>query len=152
MKLRIGLGLLCLIALAGCTPANEQYCQQHGVSGAEFNKCIVYYNQQQAIFDADRDACEMQADLTYPRSLYDYGRTEHVMGGFGYDGRYYGGTTIQVSPDYQHNAQVDSLRARIVAPCMDAKGWNSVSTWQAGRHAVAPVGRKPVVSQKLPWQ
>ena len=150
MKTRLILSLLGLAALTACTPADEQYCQKYGVSGAEFNKCIAYYNQQQNAFDADRDVCEMQADLTYPRSLYDHGHTEHVMGGFGYDGRYYGGTMINIPPDYRHNAQVDSLRARIVGPCMDAKGWNSANTWQAGRHAVTPVKQKP--AQKLPWQ
>ena len=150
MKTIFGLAILALLALAACTPPDEQYCQQYGVSGAELNKCISYYNQQENIFAADREACDMQADLTYPRTLYDYGHTEHVMGGFGYDGRYYGGHTIQIEPDYRHNAQVDSLRSRIVGPCMDAKGWNSADSWQAGRHAVTPVKRKP--AQKLPWQ
>lgn len=141
-----------LLALAACTPADEQYCQSYGVTGSEYTSCMGYAAQQQNAFSADRDVCDMQADLTYPASLYDYGRTEHIHGGFGYGGHYYGGTTISIPPDYSHNRQIDELRMHIIEPCMQAKGWNSGASWQAGRHAVTKTPKRTSGSQKLPWQ
>ncbi|MES2984790.1 MAG: hypothetical protein V4735_06365 [Pseudomonadota bacterium] len=138
-----------LMLVVGCTPADELYCQSFGVGGTvEYGKCIAYYHQQQDAFRADRAACEDQADMTYPTTLYDNGHYAHVYGGYGGGfGPYSGSRTIRVEPDYQHNAQVDRLRMRIIEPCMQSRGWNSGRDWQAGRHAVTPA---PM--QRLPWQ
>ena len=139
------LGLIAL-GLGACTPADEQYCQSYGVGGTpEFGKCLDYYHQQQAVFGAARADCDLQADATYPRSLYDNGGYVPVMGGpwggpFGPPGGY-----AFVEPDYRRNAQIDQLRLRIVGPCMSAKGWNSPVSWQAGRHDVTPVKQKKLV-------
>jgi hypothetical protein len=143
-----------LLALAACTPADEQYCNGYGVQGGtEFGKCLDYYHQQDAAFKADLAICNLEADGTYPPSLYDYGHDVPVIGGFvGPHGTWYQGGGIEhIPPDYMHNAQVDALRMRIIAPCMQAYGWNSGSSWQAGRHAVSKPA-KPLPPPKLPWQ
>ena len=137
---------LSLVMLAGCTPADEQYCQSFGVGGTpEFMKCMNYYREQATIFNADRARCETEADATYPRTLYDYGRTEEVGGRFS-RGVLYGGSTVFVQPDIRHNMEVDHLRMRIVEPCMHGLGWNSSQSWQAGRQAV--VKTKPPAIRK----
>jgi len=150
---------LCGLALlAACTPADEQYCNNFGVAGtAEYGKCIGYYHQQEQIFGADRAACSYEADMTYPQSLYDHGTMAQAPGTF-WAGQYQPPQIIDIPPDYQHNLEVDRLRARIIDPCMSAKGWNSGSTWQAGRHAVVVAPRKVVTPQgatpsmnSLPW-
>lgn len=161
--------LAVLLLLSACTPADISYCNQFGVAGtAEFSKCIAYYQQEEAAFGADRAVCSAQADETYPQTLYDRGGFAHVgigsgFGGFG--GRFhgaglgYGGGVVSVPPDYYHNAEVDRLRARIITPCMQARGWNSPNSWQAGRSEVKPTKRKagkpeyaPQAStEKLPW-
>lgn len=165
--LRGGLIGACMLLLANCTPADIEYCSQFGVAGtAEYGKCLSYYHEQEAAFSADYGACAYEADATYPRSLYDTGRFAPVVGG-GYGGRYYGGGYgggfVTIPPDYYHNAQVDALRARIINPCMDARGWNSPNSWQAGRHSVRPDARRgagkrpgpaatsPQPVEKLPW-
>ncbi len=145
---RILVGLL-LPLLAACTPADIEYCRGFGVEGtAEYGKCLNYFHQQQAAFDADRASCERQADATYPQSLYDRGGYGHSMGTVGPDGKFYAGQTVFIDPDYQHNREVDRLRMRIIAPCMSGRGWNSPEDWQAGRHAVTPQKRG---SNPLPW-
>lgn len=143
-----------LTALSACTPADVEYCSKFGVAGTpEYGKCISYFHQQENLFNADLDGCNIAADAVYPPYLYDYGHTEHIHGGYGPYG-YYGGTTINVEPDYQHNAQVTALRHRIIDPCMMEKGWNSGTTWQAGRHAVSktPKADRPVPVESLPWK
>ena len=153
---KIGFSILVFSLLAACTPADQQYCQGFGVAGtAEFGKCMAYYHEQSALFGADRSQCEFEADATYPPTLYDYGHTEEVMGGFS-RGVYYGGTTVFVRPDMRHNMEVDQLRMRIIEPCMQARGWNSGQTWQAGRHAVANMKPMPrsqfaPAPATLPW-
>lgn len=145
---RIFVGCI-LVGLAACTPADEQYCQRFGVGGtAEFGKCISYYHAQDDAFNADRAQCEFEADATYPRSLYDDYHTEYVQvfgGPYGFPHR----EAVTVGPDYYHNRQVDALRMRIIAPCMETKGWNSPDSWQAGRH---PVKSQPHrrISQMMP--
>lgn len=124
-----------LLMLAACTPANERYCESYGVVGTpEFTKCLNYYNTQEAIFGADRGRCEREADVTYPRSLYDSGKSVYSPGYY-VGGKYVGGGSVYVPPDYRHNAEVDLLRMRIIAPCMQAQGWHSPDSWQAGRSA-----------------
>ena len=152
--------LICItatMALAACTPADEEYCQSFGVAGtAEFGKCLDFYHRESAAFGGDRAVCDGEADYTYPTTLYDYGHTEHLVGGFvptPYGGRYIGGQTIVVQPDYRHNAEVDRLRMRIIEPCMQARGWNSSATWQAGRRVLPSKSRgaaKPIATPKPP--
>lgn len=146
--------LILVFAATGCTPADQEYCDKFGVGGtAEYNKCLGYYSQQQARFSADRAVCEGEADETYPRSLYDRGGYTRMHGGFGYGhGHYYPSTTVFVEPNYYHNAEVDRLRMRVIEPCMQARGWNSGRTWEAGRHS----GKKSPRSNAgggnaLPW-
>ncbi len=145
--------LFALLLLVACTPADIQYCRSLGVEGtAEYGNCLSHYQQQSAAFAADRDACDFEADATYPRSLYDRGHYARTHGGFGPHGEFYGGHTIHIDPDWQHNREVDRLRMRIIAPCMQARGWNSANDWQAGRHAVSNISKKPMSSKKLPWR
>ena len=162
------LAVATMALLAACTPADIDYCNQFGVAGtAEFSKCIAYYQQEEAAFGADRAVCSAQADETYPQTLYDRGGFAHVgIGGFGgLGGRFhgpglgYGGGIVSVPPNYYHNAEVDRLRARIITPCMQARGWNSPNSWQAGRSEVKPTKRKAskpayvpeAPTEKLPW-
>jgi hypothetical protein len=155
-----------LAMLSACTPADIEYCSKFGVAGtAEYGKCLDYYQQQQAAFTADYNVCASEADITYPATLYDHGGFAHVGVGTGFGGRYHGGGygysggLISVPPNYQHNAEVDRLRARIITPCMQARGWNSQYSWQAGRSEVKPAKRtsgRPIPapaapSEKLPW-
>lgn len=145
--------LLAATLLAACTPADVSYCSKFGVEGtAEYGKCLDYYHQQEVKFDADRGVCELEADATYPPTLYDRGGYARTMGGFGPHGQYYGGQTIHIEPDWYHNRQIDNLRMRIIEPCMQTRGWNSGSSWQAGRHSTTSPKRKTTPAQKLPWQ
>ncbi|MBN8543017.1 MAG: hypothetical protein J0M34_02000 [Alphaproteobacteria bacterium] len=151
----------CLVVVAACTPPEQTYCDGFGLRQGEpeHQKCMTYYFQQEAAFNADRQGCEFEADKTYPPTLYDEGRWERVHGGLGYGpyGPAFGGgfgTSVYVEPDYYKNREVDRLRMRIIQPCMESKGWKSGETWQAGR---LPRGAKkmpmpaPQQSSKLPW-
>lgn len=161
MKKIIPLFSICL--LAACAPAEQTYCDSYGVAPGhpEYEKCVSHYFQQDAAFRTDRQFCEIQADQTYPRSLYDTGHYERVHTGFGYGHGGYGGgfgSTVFVEPDYYHNRGVDDLRMRIIQPCMQSRGWVSGETWQAGRLKGAPVKAPvaapvpaPVPTGKLPW-
>jgi hypothetical protein len=155
MRHLIGLSLIVgaiLLALSGCTPADQQYCNSLGVAGtSEYSNCMSYYHTQEQEFSVDRAICDADADETYPRTLYDQGRYQPVFnggGGFGgprqWGGNYYGGgvSTVFVEPDHYRNAQVEQLRLRIVGPCMEARGWNSPNNWQAGRRTSAKKPRK----------
>ena len=56
------MGALAMLGLAACTPADQQYCSQYGVGvTADYGKCLDYYQQQSAIFSADRGVCELHA-------------------------------------------------------------------------------------------
>lgn len=151
MKLR---PLIALFALAACgSPPDIEYCQQLGVppGHAEYNTCLNYYHTQNNAFQADLQGCSFEADATYPPTLYDEGRTAWTHGGYS-AGRYYGGETIFIEPDYARNAQVDALRQRIITPCMQAKGWKSGTSWQLGRFKGRPPQRSMQPSQApLPW-
>ena len=147
------LGALLLVGLVtGCTPSDVQYCRDFGVEGtSEYGKCINHYHTQESAFMADRASCDADADMTYPPSLYDYGGYARTHGGIGYGGHWYGGQTIHIDPDWRRNREIDRLRMRIIEPCMQAKGWVSGRSWQAGRQAVRPQKRKPASAEKLPW-
>lgn len=152
MMRMISAGLL--LMLASCAaPADEQYCGSFGFPKRhpEYVKCMGYFHEQQVLFDADRRVCEFEADGTYPPTLYDYGHWEHIHGGYGPHG-WYGGQTVRVSPDYARNAQVDSLRMRIIQPCMQQHGWVSGSSWQAGRMPVKTDRTPRAGSASLPWR
>ncbi len=144
---------LLLLSLTSCVGAPDEmdYCRSMGVEqgNPEFVSCTQYYFQQEAAFGGDRAVCDLDADLTYPRSLYSRPtsypvRVYNPYGGFAHT------EMVHVGADYQQIAQVDALRMRIIGPCMQARGWNSPLTWQAGRHTNAKVV-KPKASQSLPW-
>jgi hypothetical protein len=150
--------VLPLLLLAHCASPEQTYCDGFGLGteNPEYQKCLSYYFQQEAAFRADRQVCEFEADKTYPRTLYDNGRWERVHGGFGYGHYGYGGgATVFVEPDYYHNREVDGLRMRIIEPCMQARGWNSGASWQAGRRTgSAPKSAAKPAPQpigQLPW-
>lgn len=156
-----------LAVLAACTPPEDTYCDGFGLAQGdpEYQKCLGYYFQQEAVFKADRQHCDFEADKTYPPTLYDNGRWERVRGGIGYGAYGYGGggfgTSVYVEPDYYHNREVDRLRMRIVQPCMESKGWVSGASWQAGRKTGVPNApvkapvkapvQAPQTTEKLPW-
>lgn len=147
--------ILIAAALAACTPADQEYCSGFGVlpGDREYPPCVTYFHQQQASFGADYNVCALEADRTYPPTLYDTWRTGYVHR---FDPRYgYAHVdTVDIPPDMAHNAQVDALRGQIIQPCMHQKGWNSAETWQAGRHAVKPMRRVPSpapTGNALPW-
>lgn len=177
--LSVGL-MLPLVWLAACSgPADIAYCEKLGVTPnhSEYQNCIGYFNRQQNWFGGDRAFCSAEADKTYPPTLYDRGSYGVMRGGFGSGfgggyyghgygmgmghGGFYGSRMVDIQPDYAHNAQVDALRMRIIEPCMQARGWRSGETWEAGRFdgkQAAPVftPAPPVVtpvpqSGPLPW-
>jgi hypothetical protein len=141
--------LLGLFALAACqTPADTAYCEKFSVSPEhpEYGQCLRYFQGQQAAFNADKSICDIQADKTYPRDLYDTGRQGYISGGFGsgfgghfggYRGSGFGlgGGTVYSPPDRHKNALIDQLRLKIIAPCMQSRGWNDPLNWERGRHS-----------------
>ncbi len=132
MRYRITVKILVLGLLASCTPPEVEYCQRVGAPPGDMGQCTQHYFQQEAAFSNDRKVCEAEADKTYPPTLYSGWGTALVH-------RHYGrGFTsveqVSVPPDYHKNQQVDALRMRIIEPCMQALGWNSGATWEAGRH------------------
>lgn len=147
------LALVIALAAASCTPADQEYCDKFGVGGtAEYTKCLSYYQQQQSRFNSDRSVCELEADEIYPSSLYDRGGYTRMHGGFGYGhGHYYPSTTVFVEPDRFRNAEVNRLRMRVIEPCMQARGWNSGSTWEAGRHSAKKSRPSASGDAALPW-
>lgn len=154
MQFRFWGTLLVVLTLSACTPAEQQYCERMATPPAspEYAKCVRYYFDQTAYFNAERDACEFEADRSYPRSLYDHGRTAWVHGGYGPHG-YYGGHTVDIAPDYAHNELIDQLRMQIIGPCMYSKGWRDPNNWEAGKGPVpkAPRVKASQPSSKLPW-
>lgn len=172
---RVGI-IIPLFWLSACgSPADIAYCERMGITPShyEYANCIGYYNRQQAWFSGDHAFCSAEADRTYPPTLYDRGSYGVLRGGYGngYYGRgygigmghggYYGSQMVDIPPDYAHNAQVDALRERILSPCMQARGWKSSQSWEAGRFdgkQAAPVftPMPPRVTptppgQALPW-
>ncbi len=156
-----------LLLLASCAsaPDEQDYCRSFGVESGnpEFAKCTQYYFQQEAEFRADRSVCSLEADQTYPQSLYSrpYSYPARFYGGsglgfsrgpagFGYGGGFSHTEMVHVGADYQQHAQVDALRMRIIEPCMRKRGWQSGMSWQAGRAVPAKVVR-PTAPKSLPW-
>jgi len=149
-----------LLALSACTAQDVLYCRNQGVEGtSEHSKCMHYYQQQEALFSADRSVCSVDANEVYPAHLYDYGgyaRTTLGTGWGGHHGGFYGGQSIRIEPDYRRNNELDRLRMRKIEPCMQQRGWVSGSNWQAGRQAVRPKKQqrtrsKPQPVESLPW-
>jgi len=143
-----------LLLLSSCgSPPNIAYCERLGVlpGDKEYDNCLNYFQIQDSAFNADYDACSIEADKTYPRTLYDTGRTAWA-GGTYWAGRYIPGGSVYIEPDETHNAELDNLRQRIITPCMRSRGWKSGSDWEAGR--TAPLGKMPhaiVAPTPLPW-
>lgn len=141
-----------VLVLAGCDTNPELgYCKALGVGpgSSEFGNCTQYYFQQEAAFQADRDQCSAEADMTYPQSLYSGWGWAHVHGGM-YGGRWHSAEMVEVPPDYEKNAQIDQLRDRIIEPCMQARGWVSGRDWRAGHRPVA-APRPARTADGLPW-
>lgn len=140
------LGAWLLLLASGCTTPQEDYCASYGVQegDAEYGNCMRYYEQQQALFSNDRALCALEADQTYPPSLYSrpmsYPVRIYGRGGFPHT------EMVHVGADYQQIAEVDRLRMTIIEPCMQERGWNSGASWQAGRHA-GPAK----ITLPLPW-
>ena len=154
MRIRIILAFLALTGVAACTPSEQQYCERMATppGSSEYAKCVGYYFDQTGMYQADRNVCEFEADRTYPRSLYDYGRTARVRGGYGPHG-YRSAQTIDIAPDHGRNAMIDQLRLQIVAPCMVSRGWRDPLNWEAGKGA-PPLLSKPRTAPAgtaLPW-
>ena len=142
----LGLGLL----VVSCTPPEVDYCQSTGVPPLQLEQCTQHYFQQEAAFNHDFTFCAMEADQTYPRSLYSGWGTALVhnrssRGGFS------SVEQVSVPPDHYKNAQVDALRQRIVEPCMQSRGWNSGVTWKAGRRAPGKMSQMNPNGGTMPW-
>lgn len=142
-----------LLLLAGCTPGEQEYCERMGVplGAPNYTQCVQFYASQKALYSADRNICELEADNVYPRYLYDDGGVETV---------YVGGPhgqivphNVLVQPDHVRNAMLDQLRRQIVEPCMASRGWRDPYNWEAGKLTPAPArSMKPVAPhQPLPW-
>ncbi|PZP83976.1 MAG: hypothetical protein DI582_09915 [Azospirillum brasilense] len=154
------LSLALLTVLAGCAggPQNPEigYCASYGLKpgDAEYQNCHAFYYEQEAAFGRDRAICEAEADGLYPRNLYSR-PSSYPVRRYGMRGGFPRTEMVHVGADYQHNAQLDNLRMRIIEPCMQVRGWNSGSVWTAGRHPVNmyPLNKpKPLLNDKLPWQ
>lgn len=160
------LGVMTAFVLGACNQRSDvAYCERLGTGpgSREYAHCIGYFTRQSAWFNNDLQGCSVQADQTYPQSLYDRGSYGIMRGGLGWGnvgfggighGPFYNSRMIDIPPNYHHNAQVDSLRMRIIEPCMQAKGWHSGFSWEAGRKdgkiLPAPL-TPPSTSGALPW-
>lgn len=152
---RFALPLLLLLASCASSPTEVDYCRGLGVEqgNPEYANCTQYYFEQDASFRADRAICDQEADMTYPRTLYSR-PTSYPVRVYSPYGGFARTEMVHVGADYQQIAQVDALRMRIIAPCMESRGWNSGLNWQAGRHPVnmRPIKQpKPAVVPPLPW-
>ena len=131
-----------LLALSACTPAPVQYCQRQGLAPQTpaWGECMAWVQQTEPVFKRDRAECTAESSITYPDTLYDRGHYEYVHRvdryGFPHRGR------VFVGPEFGRNYEVDRLRARIINPCMQARGWNDPTTWEAGRVIPAPPKRR----------
>lgn len=151
------IAIVLLLVVAGCAsaPTEVDYCRSLGVEQGhpEYANCTAYYFDQDAAFKADRTICSQEADMTYPPTLYSRPMSYpvRVFSPYGFSRT----EMVHVGADYQQIAQVDALRMRIIGPCMEARGWNSPGSWQAGRHPVnmRPIKQpKPALVPPLPWQ
>lgn len=160
MRKLVLLSLLCM-ATACAGPSENNYCAGYGISPGhpEYPKCSQYYFEQDALFRADRAVCDLKADELYPMSLYSrssyYPRSGLYTGFGGWGGHHGSWVGLHQSfgggydDDYGQHAEVDRLRMNIIEPCMQQHGWNSGTTWMAGRHSVSRVKTK---AKPLPWQ
>lgn len=141
-----------LVLLAGCTPSEQEYCERMGVplGSSQYPQCVQFYAHQKAIYSADRNICELEADKVYPRYLYEDGGVETV-----YVGGPRGHITphnVLVRPDHARNAMLDQLRRQVVEPCMASVGWRDPYNWEAGKITPVPQqGTRGMPGQPLPW-
>jgi hypothetical protein len=141
MKRKISHIILLTLFLTACAPAERTYCQRMGTPPGhiEYNNCVRYFYEMENWFARDREPCLAKAKETYPDYLYDRGRYGDIdyYGGYGYGSNHggfpYGGASVRIPPDAWKNSQVDDLRLKIITPCMNAKGWNSGTSWDMGR-------------------
>lgn len=142
----------CMLVASCTSPADIAYCERLGVNPEhpEYTNCLNYYEAQHGAYSGDYAECSIEADKTYPKTLYDRGHTVYTGGfGFGGYGRYNVGGTGWIPPDAGHNAHVDALRNRIIEPCMREKGWRDPQNWEAGRGK--PAAKKQPSTTPLPW-
>ena len=98
---------------------------------ANFSECMKWATTTQSSYDIDRNQCLTQSKITYPDSLYDYGRTIRTRSFDRYGRPYY--YDDYLSGDSYRNAELDRLRSGIAKPCMVEKGWHDPNNWQSGR-------------------
>lgn len=137
-------------AVSACTPPDVAYCRDRGVSPMDLDACVADYRQQEAAFNADLAVCSVEADVTYPPTLYSGWGQARVHGGIGHGGYWHSAETVSIPPDYNKNAQLDALRLRIIEPCMQKRGWNSGTSWQDGRRNPS-LGQMDPNGGGLPW-
>ncbi|MFO0069990.1 MAG: hypothetical protein ACK529_07475 [Alphaproteobacteria bacterium] len=123
------------LLLMACTPGDEVYCNAQGLTMGtlQYEQCKAFYFRETARYNADFSVCGLEADKTYPQSLYDDGRWQPAQVRYAHNMGYGGGGSIFVVPDAERNAEVDRLRMRIIGPCMQKKGWKNGSNWREGR-------------------
>ncbi len=172
MRLKKMMVLGLMLSVSACSQRSDvAYCERMGTPPGtpHYASCISHFTSMQNWFNADRMGCSAQADQTYPQSLYDRGSYGIMRGGIGFGhgmwgpagfgnvgfggfggGPFWGSRMVDIAPDPFHNAQVDALRMRIIQPCMEAKGWNSGASWEAGRKD--KMTRPNASGDKLPWR
>jgi hypothetical protein len=147
--MRTFIPIAALLIAAGCSSPENDYCARLGTpSGSpEYARCTAYYFQQEEEFRRDRMVCAAEADKVYPQSLYSQGTWVMTRDWFGKP------DMVPVQPDWQQNHTLDEMRmTRIIDPCMQAHGWNSGRSWQAGRHSTGRAAASSSGSKPLPWR
>lgn len=119
--------------LVACTPPDVAYCKAQGASPMNLQPCLDYYRQQEQAFTVDLAACAVEADKTYPQSLYADWGTALVRSPSAVPGGWSSTEQVSIPPDTRQHAELDRLRMKIITPCMQARGWNSGVSWQDGR-------------------
>jgi hypothetical protein len=137
------------VVISSCATLEQGYCQKFGVQPGtnEFAKCIAYYNRETGDFYNDYNICSLEADQTYPPSLYDEGSEEYIPTTCNRGGQCSGGDYIETGPNFHKNRQIDRLRNRIITPCMQAHGWRSGTNWESGR--IKPIPRPGRVEPEI---
>jgi hypothetical protein len=127
--------LMLPLLLWACTPGDEVYCNAQGLAMGppQYEQCRVFYFRETARYHDDFAQCGLEADNTYPQSLYDNGRWRPAQVSYSHNMYYGGGGSVFVAPDAEHNAELDRLRMRIIGPCMQKKGWKNAADWREGR-------------------
>lgn len=126
-----------LTLLIACSaPRDKAYCDSFRLpaGSGEYAQCMAYYARMDQWFTGDLNTCRTKAELAYPDYMYDHPRFGQMetIDRFGY----VRSSNVMIEPDYARNFSLDNERRSIIVPCMQAAGWKSADTWQAG-HATA---------------